>query len=132
MERTMPVGRPTTLKERNNVECPSCGSILTRSRGGGRSVDEHRIRRRYCETCRELFCTVEIPLRYADGSLVPFSAVVPDYALANRLRQRVSRGYHSTTAGRHPYSTPARLVVAVKVSRPDREPLPGPWPLILE
>ena len=121
------MGRPTTLKERNNVECPQCGSVLTRGRGGGRSADEHRVRRRRCDDCGTLFCTVEVALFYKDGTLVPFGALVPSYLEANRRTQRARVGYHETASGRPPYVVPARLRVRVSVQPPVRDENPGPW-----
>lgn len=121
------MGRPTTLRERNNVECVECGSILTRCRGGGRTVDDQRIRRRVCVDCGTLFCTVELPLLYDDGERVPFSALVMDNLEANRRNQRARVGYHGTTTGRHPYVKPAIVRASVKVSRPERSVEAGPW-----
>lgn len=122
------MGRPTTLAERNNVECPECGSRLTRSRGGGRDIDDQRIRRRVCVDCRLIFCTVETVLLYEDGSPVPFSALVQDNLIANRRNQRRRVGYHAMKSGRRPYIQPARVRVRVSVSRPVRAEHAGPWP----
>jgi hypothetical protein len=121
------MGRPTSLRERNNVECPSCGSILTRSRGGGRDIYEQRIRRRLCMDCDLFFSTVEVPILYADGKPVPFSALVPDNLIANRRNQRRRVGYHSMASGRHPYVKPARVRVSVAVQPPVRADGAGPW-----
>ena len=114
------MGRPTTLPERNNVECPSCESILTRSRGGGRSVDNHRLRRRVCADCSLIFTTVEVPVLYDDGTPVPISALDDEHRYRNRMEQRRRVGYHGTRAGRHSYEESARLIVRVKATRPVR------------
>lgn len=125
----MPKGRPTTLRERNNVECPECGSILTRSRGGGRSDEDHRLRRRVCEECRLIFTTVEVPVLYADGAPVPLVALDSDYRRRQRRGGRLRVGYHGTHAGRKPYARSAQLAVSVTVKDPQRVAEAGPWPL---
>lgn len=125
----MPKGRPTTLRERNNVECPECGSILTRSRGGGRSDEDHRLRRRICEECRLIFTTVEVPILYENGSPVPLVALDSDYRRRKRQGGRLRVGYHGTQAGRHPYARSAQLDVSVTVREPQRVAKAGPWPL---
>ena len=127
MDKKMPKGRPTTLKERNNVECPECGSILTRSRGGGRSSGDHRLRRRMCEDCGQLFATVEVPVLYNDGEIVPFAAICPKFREQQRLEQRKRVGYHGTAAGRRPYERAADLKVHVIAIRPKRVEESGPW-----
>lgn len=122
------MGRPQTLGEKNNVECVDCGSILTRSRGGGLTQDDQRIRRRICTECRKIFCTIEVPVLYESGEAVPFSALVTDNLIANRRNQRRRVGYHAMTSGRHPYIQPARVKVRVRVEPPVRSSSPGPWP----
>lgn len=128
MDRQMPVGRPTTLQERNNVECPECGSILTRSRGGGRDDNDHRLRRRRCEECNLLFCTVEVVVLYPDGKPVPFDSLVTDHRLQRRAHGRRKKGYHGTAAGRKPYVSSARMRVRVTVDPPVEAETVGPWP----
>jgi hypothetical protein len=114
------MSRPTTLRERDNVECPSCESILTRSRGGGRDDDGHRLRRRHCEDCGLFFTTVEVPVLYDDGSPVPLMALAGDFRVFHKLKQRDVRGFHGGIGGRKPYRESARISVQVKVRRPVR------------
>ncbi len=114
--------RAATLREKDNVECPSCESILTRSRGGGRDDAGHRLRRRQCMDCDLYFTTVEVPVMYEDGSPVPISALSGDFRVYNQLRQHDVRGFHGGVGGRRAYSESARLSVQVKVRRPVREP----------
>ena len=112
---------PTTLAERNNVECIECGSIKTRCRGGGRSDEGHRLRRRICADCGQIFTTVEIALTYPDGSAVPLTALDSEHRWYHREEQRRRIKYHGTAGGRRPYVEPARLRVSVKVTEPIRE-----------
>lgn len=115
------MGRPTVLRERNNCECPTCGSILTRSRGGGRADTGERLRRRVCQDCGQMFTTVEVALLYADGRPVPLPAVDSEYRLMQRDGQRKRIGYHGLNgAGRKPYEKPARIRVRISVSDPER------------
>lgn len=111
---------PTTLAQRNNVECPDCGSVLTRCRGGGRSDEGHRIRRRICQDCNLIFCTVEVVVMYDDGTPVPLTALDSEHRWYHRQEQRRRVKYHGTRTGRQPYEEPARLSVKVKVSEPVR------------
>lgn len=121
------MSRPARLHELNNVECVGCGSVLTRCRGGGRTLDDERIRRRICDECGTDFTTVELPLFYDDGSTVPLTSLVPSYLWANRRTQRARIGYHATSAGQKPWGKPARIRATIRVSRPVRAAGPGPW-----
>lgn len=114
------MSRAAVLHERNNVECPECGSILTRCRGGGRADSGERLRRRVCEDCRLIFTTVEVPVLYQDGRCVPLTALDSELRWYNREEQRRRVGYHHGAGGRRPYATPARLNVRVKVTEPRR------------
>lgn len=114
------MSRAATLKERNNVECPTCGSILTRSRGGGRDDEGHRLRRRQCMDCGLYFTTVEVPVLYDDGTSVPLMALNGDFRVYNKLRQRDVKGFHGGIGGRLPYSESARISIKVSVRRPIR------------
>ena len=114
------MSRARTLPEINNVECPACESILTRSRGGGRSAEGYRLRRRVCQDCALIFTTVEVAVLYDDGSTVPLSALDDEVRWANQESQRRRIGFHGTGGGRKPYVEPARLSVHVKASRPVR------------
>lgn len=113
-------GRATILRDRNNVECPECGSVLTRSRGGGRDDDGNRLRRRHCQDCGLYFTTVEVPVLYDDGTPVPLMALSGDFRVFNRLRQRDVKGFHGGIGGRRPYAESAKLRVKVTVRRPRR------------
>lgn len=114
------MGRPATLAERNNVECPECGSILTRCRGGGRADSGERLRRRICDECRAIFTTVEVPVLYDDGTPVALSALDSEHRWYHRLEQRRRIKYHGTRGGRKPYIEPARISVRVRVTDPVR------------
>lgn len=111
---------PTTLSQRNNVECPACESILTRCRGGGRSDEGYRIRRRICDDCGLIFCTAEVAVMYEDGRPVPLTALDSEHRWYHRQEQRRRVKYNGTRAGRMPYAEPARLSIRVKVSEPVR------------
>jgi hypothetical protein len=115
------MSRAVTLRDRSNVECPRCESILTRSRGGGHDDQGHRLRRRHCEDCDLYFTTVEVPVLYDDGTPVPLMALSGDFRVYNKLRQRDVKGFHGGVGGRRPYSESARLSIQVKVRRPERE-----------
>ena len=115
------MGRPTTLSERNNVECPRCESILTRSRGGGRADTGERLRRRVCDECGLIFTTVEVAVLYDDGSPVALTTLDSEYRWYHREEQRRRRKYHGTRTGRKPYIQPARLTIRIRVSDPSRE-----------
>ena len=115
------MSRASVLAERNNVECPRCESVLTRSRGGGRADTGERLRRRVCDECRLIFTTVEVPLLYDDGDVVPLSAIDSEYRWYHRTEQRKRVKYHGTRTGRLPYVEPARLSVKVRVTRPVRK-----------
>jgi hypothetical protein len=114
------MSRSATLRERNNVECPRCESILTRSRGGGYSDDGYRLRRRHCQDCDLYFTTAEVPVLYDDGSPVPLMALSGEFRDYNKLRQRDVVGFHGGIGGRRPYVESARLSIEVKVRRPVR------------
>ena len=114
------MGRAAVLRERNNVECISCGSILTRCRGGGRSEEGHRLRRRVCQECSQIFTTVEVPVLYRDGSPVPLSALDGEIRWLNVESMRRRRGYQGGMGGRQPYERGASLRVSVSVSEPKR------------
>ena len=115
------MGRPTTLRERNNVECPECGSILTRCRGGGRADSGERLRRRICQECGLIFCTVEVPVLYADGSPAPLTALDTEHRWYHREDQRKRVGWHGLATGRQPYAEPARIRIRMTVTPPVRE-----------
>lgn len=112
---------PTTLAQRAGVECPECGSVRTRCRGGGRSDGGYRLRRRQCDDCRLIFCTAEVVLLYDDGTPAPLTALDTEHRWYHRKEQRSRMGYHGTDMGRKPYTESARIHLRVKVSRPVRE-----------
>ena len=109
------------LRQRRNVECPRCESILTRSRGGGFDDDGHRLRRRQCMDCALYFTTVEVPVLYDDGTPVPLIALSGDFRVYHKLRQRDVKGFHGGVGGRRPYAESARLSIKVNVRPPRRE-----------
>jgi len=111
---------PTTLAQRNNVECIECGSILTRCRGGGRSDGGHRLRRRICTECQTIFCTVEVPVLYDDGSPVSITALDSELRWYHRQEQRRRIKYWGGAGGRKPYEQSAQLSVRVRVTQPVR------------
>lgn len=112
---------PTTLAQRNNVECPDCGSVKTRCRGGGRSDDGHRLRRRICDDCGMIFTTAEVVLLYDDGTPAPLSALDSEHRWYHREEQRRRIKYHGTRGGRKAYVEPARVSIRVRVTHPVRE-----------
>lgn len=109
------------IRDRDNVECPRCESNLTRVCGGGRDDDGHRLRRRRCVECNLYFTTVEVPVLYDDGSIVPLMALSGDFRMYNKLRQRDVNGYQGGIGGQRPYAESARMTVKVSVRRPRRE-----------
>lgn len=115
------MSRARTLPEYDNVECPCCGSVLTRCRGGGRADSGERLRRRVCQDCRTIFTTAEVVLLYDDGEPVPISALDGSLRAFNRNKLREMRGYHATTSGRRPIVRSAQLSIRVRVQRPELE-----------
>ena len=115
------MSRARHLRELDNVECPRCESVLTRCRGGGRADTGERLRRRVCQECAQIFTTVEVAVLYADGEVVPISALDSEIRAMNRRNQRARIGYHGTMSGRRPYAESSRLTVRVVASRPRRE-----------
>lgn len=127
--RQMPKGRPTTLRERNNVECPGCGSILTRCRGGGRSDHgDLRLRKRICDECRFMFVTAEVPLLYPDGTPVSLSALDIGYRRMQRRVRHRQVAYYGTKMGRKPILRSAQPHITVRIVPPRRAVGPGPFP----